>query len=187
VDAVDLSAREFWGIVHGMGLGALYLLAFGGAFAGLWSFRRAYITDTGVAERIPRLKAGFAIMAVAAWLTVITGTWIVYPWYRAGATATCEQTSVAQVPAECGPKWTLLADPSTADWHSFAMEWKEHVAWLVPLLATAVAFAVFYLGADLLRRSDVRRSLMWFLAASFVLAAIAGLMGALITKNAPVV
>jgi hypothetical protein len=29
--------------------------------------------------------------------------------------------------------------------------------------------------------------LMWFLAASFVLAAIAGLMGALITKNAPVV
>jgi hypothetical protein len=36
---VNLTDREFWGIVHGVGLGALYLLAFGGAIAGLWNLR----------------------------------------------------------------------------------------------------------------------------------------------------
>lgn len=184
---VNLSSREFWGIVHGMGLGALYLLAFAGAFAGLWSLRSRLLTNQGVDERMPRLKAGLAIMAVVAWLTVITGTWIVYPWYRAGATDVCEQTAVADVPEECGAKWDLLADSNTAEWHEFAMEWKEHVAWIVPLFATAVAVAVVYLGRDLLTRSDVRRQLIWFLVASFALAAIAGLFGALITKNAPVV
>jgi len=183
---MNLTDREFWGLVHGMGLGALYLLAFGGAIAGLWSLRSGLLTPQGVAERMPRLKTGLTIMAVAAWLTVITGTWIVYPWYRAGATDACEVTSVADVPAECGAKWTLLADENTAEWHEFAMEWKEHAAWIVPLLATAVAFSAIYMGAGLLARDDVRRQLMWFLFASFALAAVAGLLGALITKNAPV-
>ena len=82
---MNLSDREFWGLVHGMGLGALYLLAFGGALAGLWSLRPRLLTNEGVTERVPRLKTGLTIMAVAAWLTVITGTWIVYPWYRAGS------------------------------------------------------------------------------------------------------
>jgi hypothetical protein len=183
---VNLSDREFWGIVHGMGLGALYLLAFGGALAGLWSLRPRLITPEGVTERMPRLKTGLAIMALAAWLTVLTGTWIVYPWYRAGSPDVCTATSVADVPAECGPRWDLTANPDTADWHDFGMEWKEHVAWIVPLFATAVAFAVIFLGRDLLQRNDIRKHLMWFLVASFVLAAIAGLFGALITKNAPV-
>jgi hypothetical protein len=184
---MNLSSREFWGLVHGMGLGALYLLAFGGAIAGLWSLRPNLLTAEGVTERMPRLKAGFTIMAVAAWLVVITGTWIVYPWYRAGATDACTVTSVSAVPAECGAKWVLLADSNTADWHNFAMEWKEHAAWIVPLLATAIAFSVIYMGSGLLARDDIRRPLMWFLFASFALAAVAGLLGALITKNAPVV
>ena len=94
--------------------------------------------------------------------------------------------SVAELPSDCGAKWTLVADESTAQWHEFGMEWKEHVAWIVPMFATAVAFAVIYLGRGLLQRDDVRRNLMWFLFASFALAAIAGLLGALITKNAPV-
>ncbi len=75
-------------------------------------------------------------MAVVAWLTVFTGSWIVYPWYRAEPD---------------GAKFQLLANSSTADWHNFAMEWKEHIAWIAPLLATAVAFAVIYYGRDLVR------------------------------------
>jgi hypothetical protein len=136
---------------------------------------------------LPRLEIGTTVMAIVAWLTVITGTWIVYPWYRAGSSTTCTATSVQQVPQECGAKWTLLASSDTKDWHEFAMEWKEHVAWLVPLLATAVAFSVIYLGRGLLYQNEIRKQLMWFLFGSFVLAGIAGLLGALITKNAPVV
>jgi hypothetical protein len=184
---MNLSNREFWGIVHGMGLGALYLLAFGGAIAGLYSLRPNLLTTEGVAERVPRLKTGLTIMAIAAWLVVITGTWIVYPWYRAGATDACTVTSVSEVPEGCGAKFVLLANSDTADWHNFAMEWKEHAAWIVPLIATAVAFSAIYMGTGLLVRDDIRRQLMWFLFASFALAGVAGLLGALITKNAPVV
>jgi hypothetical protein len=70
------------GLIHGMGLGALFLLAFAGGLAGLYSLKPALITPEGVVERMRRLKVGVVAMAVTAWLTVITGTWIVYPWYR---------------------------------------------------------------------------------------------------------
>lgn len=40
------------------------------------------------------------------------------------------------------PGSILLANPATKDWHNFAMEWKEHIAWLAPILATVVAFIV---------------------------------------------
>jgi hypothetical protein len=168
---MELTDREFWGLVHGMGLGAVFLLAFAGGLAGLYSYRRGLLTDTGIIERSVRLKVGTTAMAVAAWLTVFTGTWIVYPWYR-------EEPD--------GAKFQLLADEATANWHEFGMEWKEHVAWIAPLLATAVAFAVVYYGRDLARNDRVRRWLMVFFAGAFAIAGVAGLLGALITKAAPV-
>jgi hypothetical protein len=183
---MNLTDREFWGLVHGMGLGALFLLAFAGGLAGLWSLRPALVTEAGIAERVPRLKMGLGIMAIVAWLTVITGTWIVYPWYRAGDTEVCEGVPLEALPEECGARYELLANEETAEWHDFAMEWKEHVAWIVPLLATAVFFSAMYFGRELLNRDAVRVGLMWFMFVAFGLAAIAGLLGALITKNAPV-
>jgi hypothetical protein len=43
------------------------------------------------------------------------------------------------------------------------MEWKEHIAWIAPLLATAVAFTVTvtvtYYGMSLIKHQGVRRSL----------------------------
>jgi hypothetical protein len=32
---MELTNREFWGLIHGMGFGALFLLAFAGGLAGL--------------------------------------------------------------------------------------------------------------------------------------------------------
>ncbi|HXF73673.1 MAG TPA: hypothetical protein VNO79_13825 [Actinomycetota bacterium] len=168
---MELTTREWWGIVHGMGLGALFLLAFAGGLAGFYSLRPELLTAAGVVERVRRLRIGTWAMAVAAWLTVITGTWVVYPWYR-------------EEPG--GAKFQLLADPSTSGWHEFGMEWKEHVAWIAPLLATAVAFTVTYHGASLIRHQGVRRALMAFFTAAFAIAGIAGALGAFITKAAPV-
>jgi glycerol uptake facilitator-like aquaporin len=79
---VSFTEREWWGLIHGMGLGTLFLLAFAGGLAGLYSLRPELITAAGVSERMRRLRIGVVAMAVVAWLTVITGTWIVYPWYR---------------------------------------------------------------------------------------------------------
>jgi hypothetical protein len=156
-----------------MGFGAMFLLAFGGGLAGLYSLRPAWVTPEGIAERIHRLKIGVVAMAVASWGTVITGTWIVYPWYRD--------------PAPDSPRSTLLADESTVDWHHFGMEWKEHVAWLSPILATTVAFIVVYYGVNLVRHERVRRTAMTLFVLSFGFAVAAGAFGAFITKVAPVI
>src|SRR5947209_6299052 len=80
-----LTDRELWTVIHGMGLGALFLLAFAGGLAGLWSLRPEFMTVGGLRERIPRLEIGTAVMAVVAWATVLIGTYVVYPWYRDAA------------------------------------------------------------------------------------------------------
>ena len=66
------------------------------------------------------------------------------------------------------------------------MEWKEHVAWFAPILATAVAFIVWKYGAQLAEDDRLRRFVMLIFMLAFIAAAIAGLFGALITKAAPI-
>jgi hypothetical protein len=168
----DLSDRQFWTVVHGLVLGTIFLLLFGGGLAGLWSLRPGFLTTAGVQERMRRLRIGMWAMAATAWATVITGTWIVYPDYR------------EQVPTS--PRSILLADPATEAWHTFGMEWKEHVAWLSPMLATVVAFIVLYYGVALARNDRLRRTAMTLFILAFAIAAVAGAFGALITKAAPI-
>jgi hypothetical protein len=170
---MSLTDREFWTLVHGMLFGALFLLGFAGGLEGLYSLRPQFLQPEGIRDRARRLKIGVVAMAVAAWGTVLTGTWIVYPWYR------------EDIPAS--PRSTLLADPATEEWHHFGMEWKEHVAWISPILATVVAFIVIYYGASLIRHDRVRKTTILLFVLAFTFAAIAGLFGALITKAAPLV
>ncbi len=169
---MELTNREFWTLVHGLIIGSAFLLAFAGGLAGLYSLRTEYVTPAGLAERLRRLKIGVSAMAIAAWATVLTGTYIVYPWYREKAPTSARST--------------LLADPSTADWHTFGMEWKEHIAWISPMLATVAAFLVVYYGASLARNPKLRRITTVVFVAAFAVAAIAGIFGALITKAAAV-
>jgi hypothetical protein len=173
-----LSAREFWGVVHGMVLGALFLLAYGGGMAGLYSLRPDWVTAAGIRERLLRLKLGAWGMAGVAWLTVITGTWIVYPWYRARPPAGAD--------LRLFPRSYLLSDPQRAGWHTFGMEWKEHVSWLAPILATAVVYIISVYGEELVKEARMRSVLMALLTLAFLAAAAAGLFGALITKVAPI-
>jgi hypothetical protein len=169
---MDLSSHEFWALVHGLLLGGAFLLAFTGGLAGFFSLNPELLTAAGVRERIRRLEIGTTVLAGLTWLTVVTGTWIVYPWYR-------EDTPDS-------PRSQLLANPDTSDWHEFAMEWKEHIAWIAPMLATAAAFIVLYYRDDLIRNSLAKRIAMTLFIAAFLCAAVAGILGALITKKAPV-
>ncbi|OGN86117.1 MAG: hypothetical protein A2X23_01320 [Chloroflexi bacterium GWC2_73_18] len=180
---MEFSDRELWTVLHGMGFGAVFLLAFGGGLAGLWSLRERLLTEEGLRERMPRITLGTTAMAVFGWLTVISGTFIVYPWYRVEPAGGIANYSG---PLEGYPKFLLLSSESTAQWHEFGMEWKEHVAWLAPFLATAVAFVVVYYGPQLIRRPELRWPLMIFFGLAFAAAAVAGLFGAFITKAAPV-
>lgn len=56
--AMQLGAREFWAVIHGLVLGTLFLLAFAGGFAGFYSLRPEWVTVAGVRERLRRLPAG---------------------------------------------------------------------------------------------------------------------------------
>jgi hypothetical protein len=176
---MELTGRETWTLIHGMILGALFLLAFAGGLAGFYSLRPEWLTARGIHERIVRLDVGTTVMAVVAWLTVVTGTWIVYPWYRAAPPkGTTDLTAY--------PRSYLLADPKLAEWHEFAMEWKEHVAWIAPMLATVAAFGAIYYRERLAYEPGVRKLLLWVFVAAFATAGVAGLFGALITKAAPI-
>jgi len=176
---MSISVREGWTVLHGMLFGAAFLLAFAGGMAGLYSLRPEWVTVEGIKERMVRLKVGMWTMAVVAWGTVITGSYIVYPWYRAKPPeGTTDLTAF--------PRSFLLANATTAEWHKFGMEWKEHVGWIAPIAATVVAFAVSYYGPRLSEKIGERRALMVFFLVSFATAAAAGVFGAFINKIAPI-
>ncbi len=175
---MSLTFREFWAASHGLLLGSVFLLAFAGGLAGLYSLRPELVTPAGIKERLGRLKLGTITMAVVAWLTVITGTFIVYPWYRAAPPEGADLTAY--------PRSFLKANPNLSGWHAFGMEWKEHVAWFAPILATAVVYLVLKYGPDLATNERLRKMAIVIFIIAFSAAAIAGLFGALITKAAPV-
>ncbi len=175
---MQLSNHEAWTLVHGMFFGVVFLLAFSIGLSGFSGYRRQSLTPAGIRARIVRLDAGTTLMAIVAWATVLVGTWVVYPWYRAA-------------PPQGGdlrgyPRAYLLAHPALADLHTFGMEWKEHIAWIAPLLATVVAFGVLYYGRRLVDEPGVRRLLLGLFVAVFVTAGVAGLFGALLHNAAPI-
>jgi len=175
---MTLTAREVWAVIHGMMLGSLFLLAYAGGLAELINLGSEWATEAGIAKRVRRLIAGTWVMAIVAWLTVITGTWIVYPWYRAALPPGADLNLY--------PKALLVSKATTAGWHNFGMEWKEHVAWLAPILATGVAYMVTRYGARLAKDAQVRRAVIVLFSVAFFAAAVAGLFGAFINKAAPI-
>ena len=188
---MELSNREFWGLVHGLVLGSFFLIAFAGGLAELYGLRRRWNTDEGIATRVKRLTIGYWVMAVAAWATVVTGTWIVYPWYReslAGDDAAgCADLTIPD-PDTCSPRDFLLSNVSgdTESWHTFGMEWKEHIAWIAPMLATSAAIVIAVYRSRLADAPRLRRVAITMFILAFATAAVAGVLGALITKVAPV-
>lgn len=175
---MSLTNREFWGLIHGIVLGGIFLLSFAGGLLNLYAMKPEWLTMTGFRKLLQNLRWGTWLMALDAWLTVIVGTYIVYPWYRAKPPANAD--------LHLYPRSFLLAHPEIAEWHKFGMEWKEHVAWFAPILATAVAYIVWRYGDQLAENAKLRKAAMVLFILAFASAAVAGLLGALITKKAPV-
>jgi hypothetical protein len=174
---MEITTRSLWTLIHGMGFGALYLMACSGALV-------APYRPPGVSELVTRrddrfLKIYLAVMTVLAWVAVLSGTYIIYPWYRAVAPAGV--SSLAAFPQQ-----PLKSNPATIGWHSLGMEWKEHVAWLVPISIAAAAVVVIRYGRNLRNHPQLQTALLSFVSVSFLAAGIAGFFGAMLNKNAPV-
>src|SRR5580692_6260370 len=120
---MEMTTRALWTMLHGMGFGALYLFACSTAVVELWR-RYAPGDMTPVHEHEERfLQSWLIAMAVLAWFTVLTGAYVIYPWYRATPPAGTADLSAY-------PQRFLMSNAATSSWHSIGMEWKEHVAWI---------------------------------------------------------
>jgi hypothetical protein len=176
---MQITVRDLLTVLHGMGFGALFMLAFSGAIGEI------YATAVSGQRRQPspreRLMTRFYLisMAVLAWLTVLTGSYIIYPWYRAVPPPGTTDLSGY-------PQRLLMSNPTTAEWHNFGMEWKEHIAWLTPIAMTMVAYVFIKYGPRLALFRDMRNAVLGFTVAAFVATAVAGGFGAFMNKYAPI-
>jgi hypothetical protein len=176
---MEVTARGLWTLIHGMGLGALYLLACSGALVELYRFTALSAPSEFTTGQERFLKFYLLTMVVLAWAAVLIGAYVIYPWYRAAPPPGTIDLSMF-------PQRLLMSSSTTTGWHSLGMEWKEHVAWFAPISITVVAFVFIKYGRDIRNHRQLRTAVLCFAAASFVAAGIAGFFGAMITRNAPV-
>ena len=72
-------------------------------------------------------------MVALGWAAVLTGAYVIYPWYRAVPPAGLTDLALY-------PRYLLKSSATTAGWHDLGMEWKEYVAWMAPIAMTMVAY-----------------------------------------------
>ena len=176
---MEITARALWTLIHGLGFGALYLLACSGALVELYRFSASSPSCESSPGQERFLKVYLLTMVVLAWAAVLTGAYVIYPWYR--AVPPPGTTSLSMFPQRL-----LMSSATTIGWHSLGMEWKEHVAWFAPISITMVAYVVIRYGRGLKNHHHLRAAVLSFAVVSFVAAGIAGFFGAMINKYAPV-
>ncbi len=176
---MQITARELWTMIHGMGFGAFYLLACSGALVELWRATMGRGAGEMTAGQEQFLKVYLLVMVVLAWGAVLTGAYGVYPWYRA-------VPPPGTIDLAAYPQRLLMHSVTTIGWHSLGMEWKEHVAWLTPISITMVAFVFGRYGRNLGSHRQLRAAVLCFAMVSFLAAGVAGFFGAMINKHAPV-
>lgn len=172
------SSRSVWAMIHGVVLGGGALMALAAALFSLLAMRTADAAPVDLERPSRHLAWLTAFTAVALWLTVLVGTYVNFPPYR--ATPPDGVTDLSRY-----PRSLLQSRPDTVWLHSFAMEIKEHAPWIAAMLATAVAFVAMRYRSQVL--SDVRLNRMGttLLAICFVLVSAVALLGVLINKVAP--
>lgn len=190
---MNLDYRDTWTVIHGLLLGTAFLLAFTGVLFGLAGLRPGTMTTAGIKAHMKRLYLGAWVMAATAIATVVTGTWVVYPWYRqklapVGDNAFAGCAGAVLPGPTCSPRDFLLSNTSgdTESWHTFGMEWKEHVTWIAPILAIAAAFLLSYYGPRLIARRWVRLVVVVMFVGAFAAAVVGGAFGAFLNKIAPI-
>jgi hypothetical protein len=171
------SERSIWTMVHGIGLGGAALLGLAAALFYLYATRPAQ-PSLGTETGSRAFAAVTVFTAVMLWLTVIVGTYVIFPPYRAAPPP--GTTDLSEF-----PRALVLANASTAWLHAFAMEIKEHMPWIASMLTTAVAFIAVRYPSATLRHPSLRNIASSLLAISFAIVAFVSLLGVFVNKVAP--
>jgi hypothetical protein len=164
-----LTTRQLFFLTHSI-FGIVIVHAFGGGLGTLLTSG-----DSRMKDRIRKLST--AALAVVAWLASGIGTWFGYAGYRAEVPPGGD---IAMYPREY-----LLSSPQLAFWETFAMEWKVHIGWTTPFLATAVAFTALRYRRRLVADRLVRKVMTIMLLLAFAGALVAAGLGAVVNVTAP--
>jgi len=176
---MEITTRDLLTVLHGMGFGALFMLAFSGALVELYRLSTAGPPAVMSSRHHKLLAFYLGAMVVLAWFAVLSGAYIIYPWYRATPPAGLTDLSGY-------PRSLLLSSPKTSEWHNVGMEWKEHVSWLAPIAMTMVAYVALKYGRAITQHRQLRIAVLAFAIAAFVATGVAGAFGAFLNKFAPV-
>ena len=171
------SDRSILTMLHGIVLGGGALMAL---FAAMFTLRAMRVAPgMPAAADHGRYLAWLAVAAaIMLWLTVLGGTYVIFPPYR--ATPPEGLTDLSQYPR------SLIQASADARWlHSFGMEIKEHMPWIAAMLATAVAWVAVRYRSRLLTDRRLNTMAATLVGIAFVLVAFASLLGVFINKVAP--
>lgn len=176
---MEVTVRDMMSGVHGLLFGGFFLMAIFGIvvemFRSAFAQQETELTSRGYAVE----RTYLVVMAALGWVAVLTGAYIVYPWYRA--------VPPAGVLGLSGyPQRLLLSNATTSGWHTLGMEWKEHVAWFAPIVMTMVAYVLAKYRGVARQHLGVRRAVVAFTVVALLSVGIAGFFGTMIDKAAPV-
>jgi hypothetical protein len=173
------SDRSIFTMVHGIGFGGAALLGLAAALFYLYAARPSHGMPPLPAPHAARALALLTVVTAAMlWLTVIGGTYVVFPLYR--ATPPPGTVDLGQF-----PRALIHARPDTVWLHAFAMEAKEHMPWIAAILASAVAFVTVRYRSHAIADASLRGMSLALLTVSFTLVALASLLGVFVNKVAP--
>jgi hypothetical protein len=181
MDTMLFTARSIWTMIHGIVLGGGALLGLAAALFSLATMRVMKSSD--LVDATARSQARYlgwllGFVALALWSTVLIGTYINFPDYRA-----VPPEGLADLARY--PKSLIQSRPGTAWLHSLAMETKEHVPWITAMLATGAAYVGIRERSRLLCDAQLRRMMVLLLGIAFILVSIVSLLGVFVNKVAP--
>ena len=170
--------RSIWTMIHGIGLGGAALMGLAAALFYLYAARTSGDRFLPSPDASRALAAVTVLTAAMLWLTVLVGTYIVFPPYRATPPA-------GTVDLSAFPRSLIMGSPDTRWLHAFAMESKEHVPWIAAMLATAVAFVAVRYRSRVVADASLRNMAITLLTICLALVAFVSLMGVFVNKVAP--
>jgi len=150
--------------VHGAVLGGLFLALLALSLVALAQLRAPGLTETGQRRASVWLTRLLIASAVAGWVAVLTGSFVVDHWFSTGGASAA----------------AVLRAHGDALWASGVLRTKEVASWASAAVASAAV--AFWLRGGLARRA---RWTGLLLGAALLLGVGGGALGVLLTKLAP--
>ena len=178
MDTLLFSERSIWTMIHGIVLGGGALMGLAAALFSLRTMRAAPERDLAVERQARYLAWLLVLTAVLLWLTLVIGTYVTFPPYRATPPEGLTDLSAY-------PRALIRSNPGTAWLHSFAMETKEHVPWIAAMLATAVAAVCLRYRSQVLSDRRLNDMASVLVTVCMLLVTYASILGVFVNKVAP--